>query len=108
MISIRSLAAFLALVSLTVASPVQLKKRGHFSIKQIEGRRRIRQGPVAMRRGLQKWGAPVAKELEVAVASVKNGSVAAVPEEFDIEYLSPVTVGDRVLQLDFDTGSADL
>jgi hypothetical protein len=36
------------------------------------------------------------------------GTVTATPEDGDIEYLSPVTIGGQTLNLDFDTGSADL
>ncbi|KAK4447015.1 aspartic peptidase domain-containing protein [Podospora aff. communis PSN243] len=36
------------------------------------------------------------------------GIVTATPEDGDIEYLSPVTIGGQTLNLDFDTGSADL
>ncbi|KAG5973633.1 hypothetical protein E4U55_000345 [Claviceps digitariae] len=36
------------------------------------------------------------------------GSVAAVPEPNDVEFISPVTIGGQNLNLDFDTGSSDL
>lgn len=38
----------------------------------------------------------------------EEGSVTATPEENDSEYLSPVKIGGQTLNLDFDTGSADL
>ena len=37
-----------------------------------------------------------------------KGEVSASPEQNDSEYLSPVTIGGQKLNLDFDTGSADL
>jgi hypothetical protein len=37
-----------------------------------------------------------------------DGEVKATPEENESEYLSPVTVGGQQLNLNFDTGSADL
>lgn len=37
-----------------------------------------------------------------------NGEVAALPEENESQYLSPVTVGGQTVQLAFDTGSSDL
>lgn len=37
-----------------------------------------------------------------------TGEVAAAPEDNDSEYLSPVSIGGQKLNLDFDTGSADL
>ncbi|KAI9844603.1 MAG: hypothetical protein M1837_005455 [Sclerophora amabilis] len=38
----------------------------------------------------------------------ENGAVSASPEPNDAEYLSPVTIGGQELNLNFDTGSADL
>jgi hypothetical protein len=37
-----------------------------------------------------------------------SGEVTATPEENESEYLSPVTIGGQKLNLNFDTGSADL
>lgn len=37
-----------------------------------------------------------------------TGVVTATPEQGDIEYLSPVTIGGQTLNLDFDSGSSDL
>lgn len=52
-----------------------------------------------------KYGANVPDGIKIAAA---NGSAVAQPEHNDKEYLTPVTVGDTVLNLDIDTGSADL
>lgn len=41
-------------------------------------------------------------------AALRNGSVVASPEASDVAYLCPVTIGGQTLNLDFDTGSADL
>lgn len=38
----------------------------------------------------------------------EDGEVVATPEPDESEYLSPVTVGGQKLNLNFDTGSADL
>lgn len=38
----------------------------------------------------------------------EDGEVTATPEADESEYLSPVTVGGQKLNLNFDTGSADL
>jgi hypothetical protein len=43
-----------------------------------------------------------------AASSPGVGIVPATPEKGDIEYLAPVTIGGQTLNLDFDTGSADL
>ena len=44
----------------------------------------------------------------VEAAATQTGSVVASPEQYDSEYLAPVSVGGQTLTLDFDTGSADL
>ncbi|KAF2216981.1 hypothetical protein CERZMDRAFT_119702 [Cercospora zeae-maydis SCOH1-5] len=38
----------------------------------------------------------------------EDGEVSAIPEENEIQYLSPVTIGGQQLYLNFDTGSSDL
>ncbi|KAL4889596.1 aspartic peptidase domain-containing protein [Aspergillus ambiguus] len=54
---------------------------------------------------LSKYGAAVPQHIMDAAGS---GSVVTTPEQYDAEYLTPVNVGGTVLNLDFDTGSADL
>lgn len=46
--------------------------------------------------------------VDVVKAASEDGSVTASPQEYDSEYLCPVTVGSNQLTLDFDTGSSDL
>ncbi|KAF1986390.1 aspartic endopeptidase Pep1/aspergillopepsin F [Aulographum hederae CBS 113979] len=109
MLSLNSVLTFLALAGLTVAGPVnKLQKRSHFSINQKASNRHIRYGPVAMHRAYAKWGGLMSNNLIAAAQGAINGSVPAIPEQFDVEYLSPVMIGDKELMLDFDTGSADL
>jgi aspergillopepsin I len=38
----------------------------------------------------------------------QDGSVTATPAAQDVEYTCPVSIGGQTLNLDFDTGSADL
>lgn len=42
------------------------------------------------------------------MATNQKGTVEAIPEENDTEYLSPVDIGGQKVNLDFDTGSSDL
>lgn len=37
----------------------------------------------------------------------ENGAVANMPVEYDVQYLSPVTIGGQEFQINLDTGSAD-
>ena len=52
--------------------------------------------------------ATITNEKVTASAGTGSGSVVANPMLHDQEYLSPVTIGGQTLNLDIDTGSADL
>jgi hypothetical protein len=66
-------------------------------------------GPHSVLKTYLKYGKEPPSAVEQAAAST-TGSVAATPEEYDSEYLCPVTVGTPgvTLNMDFDTGSSDL
>lgn len=118
--SFTALTAALALTTAVVASPIEAKKG--FSVQQVEKKIFAKNGPKTIVKTLRKFGKPVpahilaAAELgpsdEVLTALAANGSEPAVPgDAYDSLYLSPVTIGStnpQTLQLDFDTGSADL
>jgi hypothetical protein len=56
-----------------------------------------------------KAGASAPSPVRKAAASATvAATVAASPEDSDVSYLCPVTVGGKTLNLNFDTGSADL
>ncbi|KAJ5635993.1 uncharacterized protein N7484_009306 [Penicillium longicatenatum] len=57
-------------------------------------------------RALSKYGGNV--PTHVFAAAQQSGSAVTTPEDNDEEYLTPVNVGGTTLNLDFDTGSADL
>lgn len=46
--------------------------------------------------------------LAAAVADSSGSATATPSDSYDSEYLVPVSVGGQTLNLDFDTGSADL
>ena len=62
-------------------------------------------GPVALQKTYLKYNSAVPDAVKAAAA---DGSVTATPEQYDAEYLCPVTIGGQTLNLDFDTGSSDL
>ena len=64
-------------------------------------------GPMVLMNALSKYGASISQDV-VDAAAASQGSVTATPEQYDAEYLCPVTIGGQTLNLDFDTGSADL
>ena len=114
------LAALAAMSELAIASPVSPKFNPHpkpvditnsqsrFTVHQVPNRNSpVRTGPSAYRKALAKYGMKVPQAVQRAAIKA-SGSVAANPGDNDIEYTSPVTLGSSTLQLDFDTGSADL
>ena len=56
-----------------------------------------------------KYGSTAPAGLQAAAANgTGSATTTPVPADFDREYLTPVTIGSSTLNLDFDTGSADL
>ncbi|KAI2624131.1 secreted aspartic proteinase precursor [Xylaria nigripes] len=106
-----------ALAGLATASPVE-QRVGAFSVPQVPNLRFRHHGPSQMAKTLAKYGVPLPDSLAQTVARLDatrhvardSGSAEAVPEEFDIEYLTPVQIGTppQTLHLDFDSGSSDL
>ncbi|RMZ68651.1 aspartic endopeptidase pep1 [Pyrenophora seminiperda CCB06] len=95
------------------------EKREAFSVKQVERSTYLKNGPAQIIKTLRKHGKEVPTHLVKAAedrasntvvnAAAASGAVSANPsDQYDVSYLSPVTVGGTVLQLDFDTGSSDL
>ena len=103
-ISIIALSYLSAIVS---AVPVALPRRG-FSLRQLtkpDTQGRTINLPGIYANSFTKFGKAVPQSIKDAA---DNGSAIAKPEEDDKEYLTPVKVGDTTLNLDIDTGSADL
>jgi aspergillopepsin I len=94
-------AAFSAL-----GAAVPLEKRNTFSVKQQPNTSYKKSGPAALAKALGKYNAPLPSAIVVAASD--DGTVIATPDQGDEEYLCPVTIGGQTLNLDFDTGSADL
>ncbi|KAF2843728.1 aspartic protease PEP1 [Patellaria atrata CBS 101060] len=109
--SLRSLVTFTAALGAVIATPVkieELQKRKTFSIAQTAERGYYKNGPREVAKTFAKYGKEPPSAARVAAEASVTGSVAAIPGQFDIYYLSPVEIGGKILELDFDTGSADL
>lgn len=111
----------LALTGAVIATPVQLEKRKAFTVQQVERSQYLKIGPEQMAKTLRKFGKTVPQLLIAAIDNYgssnveadavgdDSGSAPAVPgDQYDSLYLSPVTIGNSNVHLDFDTGSADL
>ena len=93
---------------------------GSFSVEQVRSEKFAgKYGPLARARAYMKYGAPVPGDVQAAVERILSemgldkrakGSATTTPEQYDSEYLTPVSIGTpaQVLNLDFDTGSSDL
>lgn len=93
-----------ALAPTSLAAPAPVKRGTSFTVNQGP-EKPYQAGPVILQKAYSKYN-KVAPEAVQKAAS--NGSVTATPEQYDAEYLCPVTIGGQTLNLDFDTGSADL
>ncbi len=100
-----------ALATLASAIPADyslVEKRGvAFRVDQTIAKSSILSGPASVAKVYGKFGK--AAPADVAAAAANNdGTVTASPEQYDTEYLCPVSIGGQTLNLDFDTGSSDL
>ncbi|KAL8282302.1 hypothetical protein RB597_009829 [Gaeumannomyces tritici] len=115
------LAAFCALAAgfWTPFASAKTKQKGHFKIDQVPNGVARRNGPAEYAFAHLKYGLEVPDGLAKAASRFSKlssadgpGGSSEVPawaQEFDIEYLSPVMVGDpgQLVFLNFDTGSSD-
>ena len=110
----KTLLPLLALAQAASAAPAKGQGRHAFEIKQVDaGQVRRTPGPIAKLKTYQKYAsagaqAPAVVIKAAAAAAVQTGSVAASPESYDSSYLCPVSIGGQTLNVNFDTGSADL
>lgn len=96
------------LASVSSAVPTGSSRKSSFTINQQA--RPVAQPkavnlPGMYAAALSKYGAAVPAGVK---AAAESGSAVTTPQNNDEEYLTPVNVGGTTLNLDFDTGSADL
>lgn len=101
------LAIALAFSLLTTASPLEKRGKSTFTIHQGIVKPNKLSGPAAVAAVYGKYNRTPPPDVKAAAAN-NDGTVTATPEQYDSEYLCPVNIGGQVLNLDFDTGSADL
>ncbi|KAJ5698520.1 Penicillopepsin-1 [Penicillium macrosclerotiorum] len=94
------------LAALAAAAPAN-KPSSKFSVNQVARQAtKTTNFAAAYGRALSKYGAAVPSHVQAAAAA--SGVATTTPEANDEEYLTPVSIGGTTLNLDFDTGSADL
>ncbi|KAJ5204359.1 uncharacterized protein N7498_005238 [Penicillium cinerascens] len=95
------------LTAVTSAVPVENTRKG-FTINQVANpatKTKPINLPAMYARALAKFGGTVPASVK---AAAERGSATTYPQANDEDYLTPVTVGAGTLNLNFDTGSADL
>lgn len=99
-----------ALASVALAKPVPRATATKGSSFSLTGDvARTRPAPrVQLAQAYQRYGISMASLDSVAASPSGTGSVPADPAEQDTYYLCAVDIGGQTLNLDFDTGSADL
>ena len=111
------IATILALALAAQAAPTERAASGSFSIPAVHNVNHVRNGTAAMLKAYKKFNLKPSAEQELSNAfwnelslsrKRQDGSATASPDPDNVEYLVPVTVGGQTLNLDFDTGSADL
>lgn len=100
----------LAGLSTVSAVPMAQPRRRGFTLNQLtkpttQGLSRTINLPGIYAGVYTKFGKSVPADLKSAA---DNGTAVAKPEDNDKEYLTPVKIGGTTLNLDIDTGSADL
>jgi hypothetical protein len=93
----------LVIVSSALATPVR-RANQTFTIYEDVPKPFV-PSPVRMLKTYQKYGVTPPPDV---LATAADGSVTATPILDDAEYLCSVTIGGQLLNLDLDTGSADL
>lgn len=107
MVNSKTVVSALALSALAAAAPAP-SKTSSFSINQVAVKKPVVHPAAKYAKALAKFGAGVPANVASAAASAQSGSATNNPTSDDEEYVTPITAGDSTLNLDFDTGSADL
>lgn len=129
------LAATLAMTDMAAATPMTFRQHGPVSsggtasLKQVRNvayNNKVRHGAVALEKAYLKYNIAVPDEISTAVSRIRaslastlaelgldkkdTGSAVTTPEDYDVEYLTPVQIGTPAqnLNLNIDTGSSDM
>lgn len=110
-ILIQTLAVLLALAAASTSAPATVEKRNQrFTLQQGDRMRTSRSPAANYMRALRKFQGWVPDNVAAAVKNKAGGpgTAPAIPEEFDSEYLTPITIAGQGMNVAIDTGSSDL
>lgn len=97
-----------AFITFATATPIELHSRTKdFIIHQSIPKPFKKSGPAALLSAYGKFNGTAPEDV-IKAAAANDGTVTTTPTQYDSEYLTPVTIGGQILNLDFDTGSSDL
>lgn len=123
------LAATLAMTDAVAAAPPRMTiptNGATYSVNQIRNvKHKEKHGTLALEKAYLKFKATMPDDVSSAVTRIRaklalnqrqrkagraTGSAVTTPEDYDVEYLTPVEIGTpaQTLNLDIDTGSSDL
>jgi aspergillopepsin I len=112
MLSTITTALVLAAAVQAAPAPEVVTRSSKFTVPAVRQSSYVRNGTAALLKAYRKFNLEPTRDMPHAFLSELNkrqdGSAPASPDTNDVEYLVPTTVGGQVLNLDFDTGSADL
>jgi aspergillopepsin I len=110
-------ATVLALALAAQAMPTERTTSSSFSIPAVHNTNHVRNGTAAMLKAYKKFNLQPSTSQALSESfwnelsrsrKRQDGVVTASPDPDNVEYLVPVTIGGQTLNLDFDSGSADL
>ncbi|KAI1816270.1 secreted aspartic proteinase precursor [Poronia punctata] len=115
----KAFALMASLAGFASATPMVQPKIGTITVSQVANTNFRPHGPAQMAKTLAKYGVSLPDGLARTLANLDalrlinardSGIAEARPEQYDIEYLTPVKIGTppQTLNLDFDSGSSDL
>lgn len=107
MVSSKTVVSALALSAVAAAAPTSARSK--FTLNQVAVKKPASPPAAKYAKALAKFHAPIPVHVAAAAAAgSQSGSATNEPTADDEEYVTPVTAGNSQLNLDFDTGSADL
>lgn len=115
MVAASKLALFVSAAASVAAAPAaEARAATTFSVPAVHNGNYHRNGTLALLKAYAKYGLTPSEPdniLNLLLGNLvkrQDGTVPAKPDSDNVEYICEVNIGGQTLNLDFDTGSADL